>query len=60
LTIANNALSSLLPNTVTDPIPIFFISIIFGMLYIQTNRMVAPIAAHVTFNTISFCLTMVM
>jgi membrane protease YdiL (CAAX protease family) len=27
------------------------------MLYVKTNRITAPIVAHITFNTISYCIT---
>lgn len=38
------------------PVPIFFLSLVLGMLYQRTGSLVAPVALHMTFNGISTAL----
>jgi membrane protease YdiL (CAAX protease family) len=53
LLIVNVDLNVLLPkNIVADPIPIFFLAIVFGILYYRTHRIVPSLALHMAFNTV--------
>jgi membrane protease YdiL (CAAX protease family) len=51
--IFNVILNALLPkNIVADPIPIFFLAIVFGILYYRTHRIVPSLALHMAFNAV--------
>lgn len=41
------------PNTVPDPVTLFFFAIALGVLYYRTHRIVAPIALHMSLNATS-------
>ena len=57
LAVANVAVSLLfaaLHHTVwPTPVPIFFLSLALGLLYQRTGSLLAPVALHMTFNTVS-------
>lgn len=44
------------PETVTDPVPIFLLSIILGTVFYRTGRVFPCIALHALFNGFSFAL----
>ncbi|MDR1140746.1 MAG: CPBP family intramembrane metalloprotease [Planctomycetaceae bacterium] len=42
------------PNNVIDPIPIFFLAILLGAIFIITRRILPCIIIHALLNTVSF------
>lgn len=43
-------LSLLLPDSVTDPVPLFFFALALGYLYLRTHRLAPAILLHMVFN----------
>jgi membrane protease YdiL (CAAX protease family) len=44
----------LLPNEITDPVPIFFFSLVLGFLFYKTRRILPSILLHLFFNGFNF------
>jgi len=50
----NVALRNLLPETVTDPIPLFFFALALGFLFYRTRRLAGCVLLHAMLNGFSF------
>ncbi len=48
--IIQEGLGRLLPDTVPDPVPLFFFALALGYLYFRTHRLVPAILLHLIFN----------
>ena len=49
-------LGQLLPDTVPDPAPLFFLALTLGYLYFRTHRLTPAILLHLIFNATALCM----
>lgn len=54
--VLQEGLGRLLPNTVPDPVPLFFFALALGYLYFRTHRLVPAILLHLIFNGTAICM----
>lgn len=54
--IIQEGLGRLLPNTVPDPVPLFFFALALGYLYFRTHRLMPAILLHLIFNATAICM----
>ncbi|MCL2744237.1 MAG: CPBP family intramembrane metalloprotease [Planctomycetaceae bacterium] len=50
---------ALLPNAATDPIPLFFFSLVLGYLFYKTRRLAPPVFLHAFFNGFNLMILLV-
>lgn len=50
----SSTLRSFFPDTVTDPIPLFFFALVLGFLFQKTGRLLPSIALHASLNGFSY------
>ncbi|GHT11047.1 hypothetical protein FACS1894170_04110 [Planctomycetales bacterium] len=48
------------PNSVIDPLPLFFFSLVLGLMYYRTQQLVTSVLLHAVLNAVSFALILLL